>query len=769
MTAYLTMPMLEQRISHTWKTMIQENIEGDEKRSAIFTWPRIKLDNKIQLVTDAKRSFINAHFFRDIYGFWGIPIISDKALLTSESAAAQKVLTIDETDYRHFYDGRECVLIDPDDWESYEVATIDTVDSSTQITVVDNLVSTWPIGTLVFPIYDCRIIDEQTIASKFRGINSIDIAATESFESTRSFSYTLPTIDTSVYPVYNTLNLFLNRPMNPITENYRDPYALFGSLGKQTPFSTYGDTRTIFDREFQSTSRKEIYDLLDFFDAKQGRYGTFYAPTWMNDIVISVGFDAADVILTTKKIYLTSGEIVGRHVYIEFPDKTYACREITARPSETSITIDSAIGTTIPTASLSHVNTSFLYQVRFNQDEIALDYQQKKNITRTKLGFNSSIITEETAWLGTWAKRRKITIDNTNIDSNLTHFPIPIVLGTSVGQSNQDVSDIFDELASDANRFKIAITKVDKITQIYGDIETWDDASEKAVIHVAKSDLNITSSSITELYLYFDSAQDDNTTYISDSGGTAAQSVWDSNFKAVYHMAQDPSGGAPQLLDSTSNNNDGTSAGSMASGDLVDGDIGKAIDFDGVDDRINISPSAEINDLASDAFTVEAIIHPRTVGESSTGRIAAKRHGAGGLLGGWLFFTDATASLGFITANSSSGVEANQRGANDAITLNTTQYVAVTYDDNDDRKGHIIVGTSEILYDTNIAASGTVGVDSGGFLTIGNQGGGGDDRTFDGWQGELRISDIIRPTAWIKATKYALTDDLIVFSATENL
>lgn len=50
------------------------------------------------------------------------------------------------------------------------------------------------------------------------------------------------------------------------------------------------------------------------------------------------------------------------------------------------------------------------------------------------------------AWLGTWAKRRKITVDADQIDSDLTHFPVPIVLGTSVGQSNQDVSDIFDEL-----------------------------------------------------------------------------------------------------------------------------------------------------------------------------------------------------------------------------------------------------------------------------------------------------------------------------------
>jgi hypothetical protein len=121
-------------------------------------------------------------------------------------------------------------------------------------------------------------------------------------------------------------------------------------------------------------------------------------------------------------------------------------------------------------------------------------------------------------WIPGWSYRYKITVDNTNIDSDLTHFPVPIVLGTSVGQSNQDVSDIFDELTSDANRFKIAITKSDGTTQIYGNIEHWDDANEKAVIHVAKSDLDITSASTTTLYIYYDSSQDDNTDWIGEPG-----------------------------------------------------------------------------------------------------------------------------------------------------------------------------------------------------------------------------------------------------------
>ena len=67
--------------------------------------------------------------------------------------------------------------------------------------------------------------------------------------------------------------------------------------------------------------------------------------------------------------------------------RRYVCREITARPSETSITLDSAIGTTVLTANISDMRCHFLYESRFNVDEIAFDYQIK-DMAKTKLSFN---------------------------------------------------------------------------------------------------------------------------------------------------------------------------------------------------------------------------------------------------------------------------------------------------------------------------------------------------------------------------------------------
>lgn len=58
---------------------------------------------------------------------------------------------------------------------------------------------------------------------------------------------------------------------------------------------------------------------------------------------------------------------------------------------------------------------------------------------------------------------------------------------------------------------------------------------------------------------------------------------------AFLDMEQDPSGSAPQMLDWKTETNIGTSQGSMTSGDSVDSLVGKGIDFDGVDDQIDLT------------------------------------------------------------------------------------------------------------------------------------------------------------------------------------
>lgn len=179
------------------------------------------------------------------------------------------------------------------------------------------------------------------------------------------------------------------------------------------------------------------------------------------------------------------------------------------------------------------------------------------------------------AWLSGYSKRRKLALDSSVIDSDLTHFPVPIPLGTSVGITDTDVSSIFDEVGSDY--LKIAVTSSDGETQLYVEVEQWDAATEKALLWVSKSGWEIASASDPEIYMYYDSTASDNTAYVGTPGNRTE--VWSSDFVAVYTMAQDPSGGAGCIIDSSGNGNHGTPSG-FASSDLVNGLIGKAISIE---------------------------------------------------------------------------------------------------------------------------------------------------------------------------------------------
>ena len=152
------------------------------------------------------------------------------------------------------------------------------------------------------------------------------------------------------------------------------------------------------------------------------------------------------------------------------------------------------------------------------------------------------------AWLGTWAYRRKITVAASDVDEGQSDFPILLKLSISAGKTGVNVTDIFDEVG--ANRLKIAITSSNGTTQLYVESVEWDDTGETAEIHFKATSLS--SGSVNEFYIYYDNTQADNTTYVGVVGSTPGETVWDSTFVLVMHLAET----AGNYLDSTSNDND---------------------------------------------------------------------------------------------------------------------------------------------------------------------------------------------------------------------
>lgn len=189
-------------------------------------------------------------------------------------------------------------------------------------------------------------------------------------------------------------------------------------------------------------------------------------------------------------------------------------------------------------------------------------------------------------FLSGWKPHKRISIRIGIQTAEITNIPIDLYLSESSGITNLNLADFFIELESSSNRKKIAITESDGTTEVKAEIVRWDHSARKVWIKFKATSISSTSDTI--FYLYYDKTHADNTN-IGDVTETAAQDVYDNNHLSVYNLEQDPSGSAPQMLDSTSNNNDGTSNGTMTSGDLVDGQIGKGIEFDGVDDDLQLS------------------------------------------------------------------------------------------------------------------------------------------------------------------------------------
>ncbi len=247
---------------------------------------------------------------------------------------------------------------------------------------------------------------------------------------------------------------------------------------------------------------------------------------------------------------------------------------------------------------------------------------------------------------------------------------------------------------------------------------------------------SVSSTADTIIYLYF------RTTDTAD--GADPENVWDSGFKSVYHLKDATTS---TVLDSTSNNNDGTKKAANEPAQ-ADGKIGKAQDFDGTDDYINIG------DVNSVKITVEAWI--KTSGYSdSDSPIVIKGYTSNVYpyyeYGAYVSAISYGKKLLFFATVG--GTLYSTTKYNDAIYDNNWHYIAGRYDGET-----LSVSIDDGDAATNTDPSGDINHYSTNAI-IGNytylNG------PFDGLIDEVRISNVARSAAWIKASYYSGAGSLL--------
>lgn len=369
------------------------------------------------------------------------------------------------------------------------------------------------------------------------------------------------------------------------------------------------------------------------------------------------------------------------------------------------------------------------------------------------------------AWLGTWAKRVKLTIDSGDIDANLSDFPILIYISASSGRNSDDISFVFDELTADANRKKIAVTKSDGTTELYVEIEQWDDGNEKAWLWVKVSGVDsIGAGSDTDLYLYYDSAHADNDTYVGDTNSAVSENVWDANFKLVYHMRDGADN--EHVYDSTTNDNDGTKGAAGEPTLDSGGQVNEAQNYDG-GDFITTADDTDFDFERTDPFSVS--VWMKTVIDNAFKTILGHRDGSSPYRG-WELYQGPSVDRqrhGFVLISDHTTVNEIDVYTNaDTIDANTWQRYSITYDGSSDAVGVKLYINGALHADVDGADALTATIKIAADMTFGGRDGSG---AFEGLLDEIRIAATERAAAWEKASYESEIDNLLDFGSEESL
>ncbi len=186
-----------------------------------------------------------------------------------------------------------------------------------------------------------------------------------------------------------------------------------------------------------------------------------------------------------------------------------------------------------------------------------------------------------TWWNSNWGKRKLITINSSQVEGDLTNFPILVNITDAdlANYAQDDGDDIAFILYSD-NATKLN-HEIELFNSITGNLVSW--------VNIT----SLSSSSDTMIWMFY-----------NNSGSSNQQNptgVWDSNYVGVWHLNETGTG---TRYDATSNNNDGTPT-NYDNDEATTGIIDGADQLDGNSDYIsmgNILTFANTNDLMLEAW-----------------------------------------------------------------------------------------------------------------------------------------------------------------------
>ncbi|MBN1129284.1 MAG: DUF2341 domain-containing protein, partial [Chitinispirillaceae bacterium] len=331
----------------------------------------------------------------------------------------------------------------------------------------------------------------------------------------------------------------------------------------------------------------------------------------------------------------------------------------------------------------------------------------------------------------TWPSVQRVYLNTTpsgaNIPGTVTNFPLLIRLNPSTFKG-------FSQTLPGGADLRFAKSNGSHLPY---EIERWVDGAgnnDTAEIWV-RVDTVFGNSSQQYILLYWGK------TGVSSRSNGSAVFETENYFQGVWHLSESPAGGAGALKDRTANGNHATPQNNLAADDLVNGIVGRALNFDGPNgaggDWLRLPNASTLDNTGT--LTISCWCRMTNGGSTGYYGIAGKYADSGSRYLGYTLCRADNQHVRFIAGTGSS---ASYIASNNPLTDNAWHHLV----------GAVYAGTLYLFIDgvqQSATAAGTP-VANGGYGAIGRQAVNLDWRHFAGDIDEVKISRTARPLNWIR-------------------
>ncbi len=345
------------------------------------------------------------------------------------------------------------------------------------------------------------------------------------------------------------------------------------------------------------------------------------------------------------------------------------------------------------------------------------------------VNFNSSL----TWWNASWSKRIRIDINNSDQATAFTDQPVLVKLTSSI----VNYSDI------QANGADVRFVASDDVTQINHEFDTWSSGGTSEIwVRIPSI---AASSTAGYFYMYYNNT--------SASDGQNRTGVW-TNYWSVWHLGEDPTGTAPQYLDSTTSARNGTATNSPT---RSTGQIGYSVNLNGATDAVDVN--SDLSASLGFSSTLSAWMRSTQTGNNTMwqapGITGVEQSGGGNdIFYGWID------GSGFIGVTAGNGANAK---SNFVVNNNAWRHVTIT---RNSTSGAVVFYINGVQ---NGSATSETGNKTTYFDLLGEIGDtGGSPVNYNGYLDEVRIVNSVRTAAQIQGDFKFMMNTHVLYNSVES-